>query len=158
MGLWGVYDRYFASTRKVSLLTPPNGPILVERMKIPCDSASEAPCRRDLVLCRGTRRHVQRYSPTGSVSLSRYYPAMGRALGSMAPHCLSHLVFPRSPRGWVRWGVLRMRLFAYSRSIGHKLHKEQNTPMRPLAGEFSKSLSINTPQRKYPRKVYSTAM
>ena len=121
LGLWGVYDRYFASTRKVSLLTPPNGRILVERMKIPCDSASEAPCRRDLVLCRGTRRHDQRYSPTGSVSLSRYYPAMGRSLGNMAPHRLSHTAVGFTPRGLVPLGVLCLMLFEYSRSIGHEL-------------------------------------
>jgi len=49
LGLLGVYDRYFASTRKVSVLIHPNRPILMENVQRPGDSGSEASCRRDLV-------------------------------------------------------------------------------------------------------------
>ena len=42
-------DRYLASTRKVSVATPTNGPIIVDYTTRQCDSASEALCRQDLV-------------------------------------------------------------------------------------------------------------
>ena len=45
-------DRYLASTQKVSVVTPTNGPVTVDYTPQQCDSASEALCNRDLVPSR----------------------------------------------------------------------------------------------------------
>ena len=39
--------------------------------------------------------------------------------------------------------MLPAKLFEYSPSIGHKLHKDQNMPIRPILGEYSTSLDSN---------------
>ena len=67
-------DRYSASTRKVSPVTPTNGSILVEYTIQPCDPASEAPCRQELVPFRGesssTLGCLQRHASRARVAMT----------------------------------------------------------------------------------------
>ena len=50
--------------------------------------------------------------------------------------------------------VLLSRLVEYSPSIGHKLHKDQNMPIRPILGEYSKSFAGNTHQRTHTPELH----
>ena len=113
---WERYDRYFASTRKVSVLIHPNRPILMENVQRPGDSGSEASCRRDLVpwqdhiglgshcLYRWSWRRIPRHR-TGS----------RRHGASLAE---SHGIFICSTRMGLLGGVMT-DTFQESRSIGH---------------------------------------
>ena len=95
LGLLGVYDRYFVIARKVSVITPPNGPIIVEHIEIP--RVTQPVRRRAAEIPSCAAVYGATTNGIGSVSLSRYDPAMGWGLGGMAPHCLRHLVVAHSP-------------------------------------------------------------